>query len=93
MKRIKIDIPRTSGNLYADKIKKAFIDLGWTHEMTGYLPTSTGKCSNLSFLKELNSKSQKAFLFIPQWNTTQTNSVKYAKALFPQGFFILSRFS
>ena len=28
MKRIKIDIPRTSGNVYADKIKKAFIDLG-----------------------------------------------------------------
>lgn len=50
MKRIKIDIPRTSGNLYVDKIKKAFIDLGWTHEMTGYLPTSTGKCSKVRTL-------------------------------------------
>ncbi len=50
MKRITINIPRTGRTLSADRIKKSFMDLGWTLEMTGYLPTSTGKSTKVRTL-------------------------------------------
>lgn len=43
MVRKVINIPRTSCNLYAERVKKAFLDLGWTLEMTGYLLTGASQ--------------------------------------------------